>query len=222
MDDINIITGVIGAVISVITMIAKISNGECLPKKEWILTERFSLFKRIYLFFKPLIDMVVPIVLFAIVATILCAAGVNSVISMSINIALIVVLQVLAYCEMNTEDYIYNKIKNNKARVIINIIYYVPAVALTVSMWMTYIGKSKISEVFIYMFLLSCLSYFTYLEPVNKKMNKYVDIFTDTRKSYLNIECKNISQKGQWYFIKEGDATRKIMKERVSEFVCHD
>ena len=34
MDDINIITGVIGAVISVITMIAKISNGECLPKKE--------------------------------------------------------------------------------------------------------------------------------------------------------------------------------------------
>ena len=38
MDDINIITGVIGAVISVITMIAKISNGECLPKKEWILT----------------------------------------------------------------------------------------------------------------------------------------------------------------------------------------
>ena len=45
MDDINIITGVIGAVISVITMIAKISNGECLPKKEWILTERFSLFK---------------------------------------------------------------------------------------------------------------------------------------------------------------------------------
>ena len=50
MDDINIITGVIGAVISVITMIAKISNGECLPKKEWILTERFSLFKRIYLF----------------------------------------------------------------------------------------------------------------------------------------------------------------------------
>lgn len=59
MDDINIITGVIGAVISVITMIAKISNGECLPKKEWILTERFSLFKRIYLFFKPLIDMVV-------------------------------------------------------------------------------------------------------------------------------------------------------------------
>ena len=36
MDDINIITGVIGAVISVITMIAKISNGECLPKKEWI------------------------------------------------------------------------------------------------------------------------------------------------------------------------------------------
>lgn len=38
MDDINIITGVIGAVISVITMIAKISNGECLLEKEWILT----------------------------------------------------------------------------------------------------------------------------------------------------------------------------------------
>ena len=45
---------------------------------------------------------------------------------------------------------------------------------------------------------------------------------TDIRKSYLNVECENISQKGQWYFIKEGDATRKIMKERVSEFVCHD
>lgn len=89
-------------------------------------------------------------------------------------------------------------------------------------MWMTYIGKSKISEVFIYMFLLSCLSYFTYLEPVNKKMNKYVDIFTDTRKSYLNIECKNISQKGQWYYIKEEKNIRKIRKDRVSEFVCHD
>ena len=45
-------------------------------------------------------------------------------------------------------------------------------------------------------------------------MNKYVDIFTDTRKSYLNIECKNISQKGQWYYIKEEKNIRKIRKEQ--------
>ena len=49
--------GVLGMIISIIPILPKILNGEYFPKKEWILNEQFGLFKELYLYFKPLIDI---------------------------------------------------------------------------------------------------------------------------------------------------------------------
>ncbi len=212
----------LGIIISIIPILPKILNGEYLPKKEWILNEQFGLFKELYLYFKPLIDIIVPMIFFIIMVVIEYFVKENVIVIMVVNTAVIVILEVMISVIVDTQKYIYRKITNDKIRKAINIFYCAPAGILTVALWLRYMKINDASDIATYVFLLSCFSYLTYLEPVNRKRNKYVDIFTDTRKSYLNVECENISQKGQWYFIKEGDTTRKIRKERVSEFVCHD
>ncbi len=212
----------LGIIISIIPILPKILNGEYLPKKEWILNEQFGLFKELYLYFKPLIDIIVPMIFFIIMVVIEYFVKENVIVIMVVNTAVIVILEVMISVIVDTQKYIYRKITNDKIRKAINIFYCVPAGILTVALWLRYMKINDASDIATYVFLLSCFSYLTYLEPVNRKRNKYVDIFTDTRKSYLNVECENISQKGQWYFIKEGNTTRKIRKERVSEFVCHD
>lgn len=210
---------ILGAICS--SIIPKIID-KLLLKKEWKIYQNIGWVKRIYIHGKPLIDFVVSIVLFMIVATIANLMQANWMLSMIINVIVIVLCEMIMFLTVDTKSYIYKRIRTNIIRTAIDIISYIPAIIINIIMWLSYMGMSEVSRIFVYIFFVSCFSYLTYLEPINKKANKYVDIFTDTRKSYLNVECENISQKGQWYYIKEGDVTRKIRKERVSEFVCHD
>lgn len=193
--------------------------------KEWIRYEKT--FLRIYMFFKPFVDVLISFLsylIFGIIGVFLIVITKDEywyVLMMLLNIGVIVIYEIVANKKTNSKDYIYENLKYTWLRIMINLIYYAPAVMLVGRCWAAYSGKMVICNVCTVLYYIFGFSYVFY-KPVNRKSNKYVDIFTDTRKSYLNVECENISQKGQWYFIKEGNTTRKIRKERVSEFICHD
>lgn len=199
--------------------------GQFKINKEWIRYEKT--FLRIYMFFKLFVDVLISFLsylIFGIIGVFLIAITKDEywyVLMMLLNISVIVIYEIVANKKTNSKNYIYEKLKYTWLRIMINLIYYAPAVMLVGRCWAAYSGKTVICNVCTVLYYIFGFSYVFY-KPVNRKSNKYVDIFTDTRKSYLNVECENISQKGQWYFIKEGNATRKIRKERVSEFVCHD
>jgi hypothetical protein len=191
--------------------------------KAWVIYENTLLRK--YMVFKIVIDMLISMMSYfcfgfaGIFISIALKKKYICIVFMILNIVSVIIYEILMETFGNLESYIYKEIKY--LRWMISLMYHMPTVMMTGMFWSKYYGNVTTYNACIILWLIGILSYGFY-EPVNKKVNKYVDIFTDTRKSYLNVECENISQKGQWYFIKEGNATRKIMKERVSEFVCHD
>lgn len=191
--------------------------------KAWMIYENTILRK--YMIFKIFVDMLISTMSYfcfgfaGIFISIVFKKEYLCVAFMILNIVGIIIYEILMEAFANLESYIYKEIKY--LRWMISLICHMPTVMMTGMFWSKYYGNETTYNICIVLWFIGTLSYGFY-KPVNRKRNKYVDIFTDTRKSYLNVECENISQKGQWYFIKEGNTTRKIRKERVSEFVCHD
>lgn len=191
--------------------------------KAWVIYENTLLRK--YMVFKIVIDMLISMMSYfcfgfaGIFISIVLKKKYICIVFMILNIVSVIIYEILMETFGNLEGYIYKEIKY--LRWMISLMYHMPTVMMTGMFWSKYYGNVTTYNVCIILWLIGILSYGFY-EPVNKKMNKYVDIFTDTRKSYFNIECKKISQKGQWYYIKEEKNIRKIRKDRVSEFVCHD
>lgn len=191
--------------------------------KAWMIYENTLL--RRYMLFKIFIDMLISTIscfcfgFAGIFISIVLKKEYMCIVFMILNIAGIIIYEVLAEVFANLENYIYKEIKY--LRWMISLMYHIPTVMMVGMFWSTYYGNATVYNVCVILYIIGILSYGLY-EPVNRKRNKYVDIFTDTRKSYLNVASENISQKGQWYYIKDGNVTRKIRKERVSEFVCHD
>lgn len=192
-------------------------------KKEWIVVK--NLWLRIYMNLKPIIDILISLIsyfIFAIIGVIVSVITTKDYINIIMIVLNIVAISVFEMLFLGgTENYIYDSIRIKGLRMLINVMYHCSVVFIAGVFWSLYLGNTIIGTVCEISYL-TVLFFGFFYKPVNKKINKYVDIFTDTRKSYLNVESKNISQKGQWYYIKEETTIRKIRKDRVSEFVCHD
>lgn len=197
-------------------------------KKEWIIYSKGRIWQKIFLYGKPIIDIFiaqVSVIFFSFIFGVISILLKNKYIFfiiITLNIITILFIEIIINYKLNSVMYIYKKIKRNKIRKIINIIYHIPAIAFTIMFWAVFMENTLICDICAIMYVITSFSFILYTEPVTKKSNKFVDIFTDTRKSYLNIKCEEISQKGEWYIIKEENAIRKIRKNSISELVCHD